>query len=245
MSRNAQNTARGFNWCAPGYKSRKAYAIVRGMSLKGTRLEKETVRLTELSKELHGLPRRARTLLVGIDGCSGSGKSSFALALADHLPGAAVLPADGFIISQAGTPEIDWSRLLTEVVTPLGADRQAVYRYFSWWSNSFSEERTVPPGGVVIVEGCFVLHEKVRPYLDFKIWLQCPIDVAIGRCIERDGPRSKGLWEEAHKPAERMYLEKQRPFVFADVIVDSFEGRDFRVCDAFTRLHTKSAVVLH
>jgi uridine kinase len=215
------------------------------MTLKGKRVERETVRLADFSGALCGLPRRTKTLLIGVDGCSGSGKSSFARALADHLPGASVVPGDGFIVSSGGSPDIDWSRLLTEVITPLSTDRPAAYRYFSWWSSSYSEERTVAPGGVVIIEGCFTLHERVRPYFDYKIWVQCPLDVAINRCIERDGPRSTGLWEGAHKPAERTYLETQRPFVFADMMVDSFEGRDFRSCEAFTRLSAKSAVILN
>ncbi len=86
----------------------------------------------------------AQRLVVAIDGRSGSGKSTVALALARDI-GAAIVPCDDFFAANVSnvewdalTPEqrvaeaIDWRRLRREAIEPLRAGRPALWYAFDF-----------------------------------------------------------------------------------------------------------------
>lgn len=56
---------------------------------------------TIIERMLAVRPRASGRLIIGLTGAPGAGKSTVAAALADRLPGSAVLPMDGFHLPQA------------------------------------------------------------------------------------------------------------------------------------------------
>jgi uridine kinase len=188
-----------------------------------------------LAEYLWTYPRKQSTLLIGIDGQGGSGKSSFARALARSW-GAAGLPAslvqmDDFYLSQAelapspdpgeaiGTA-FDWQRLCKEVLCPLSCDRAARYQRYDWSTDRLAEWRAVPVGAVAIVEGIYVLRRELREFYDYRIWVDCPYDLRLARGVERDGERWRQKWEEDWMPKEDAYIAAHHPRQAAHIAVN-------------------------
>ncbi len=76
-------------------------------------------------RRLDEIPRRRRTLLIGIDGCGGSGKSTLARRLGEARPDVTVVHIDDFYLPADERPtgphearpvgsDFDWRRLERE-----------------------------------------------------------------------------------------------------------------------------------
>jgi uridine kinase len=189
-----------------------------------------------------------RALLVAIDGRGGSGKSTFATFLEDALRSAGqtavtTVAADGFVLNQRvedwrplpSRPDvrapyrIDVDRLRRELLEPLHEGSSAQFLHRDWWNAASAEVRTVPSQGIVLVEGAYTLHTRLRDLYDERIFLDCPADLALQRALARDVPRSRDaliaslVWREIHAPVEAAYLREQNPRAAADLVVESVQ----------------------
>jgi uridine kinase len=179
-------------------------------------------------------PRRQSTLLIGIDGPGGSGKSTFAAALCTALlqraTGALIIHTDDFFCpfpdqnenDQSGLPdgEIDWNRLLEQVITPIRDNRPGRFQKYDWPSRTLAAWHTIDVGGTVIIEGIRALHRALAPTYDFRIWLECPREVCLARGIARDGEEARRRWEQDWLPADDRFIRQHRPAATAELIVD-------------------------
>lgn len=186
--------------------------------------------LEALVSELASLPRKQRTLLVGIDGLGGSGKSTLANALRDVAPQLIrIVRMDDFFRQWAdragsrreevGTP-FDWQRLWDQVLVPLSRDEPARYQRYDWPTNRLADWFTTPVGGIAIIEGVYALRAELRRFYDFKIWVECSSDVRLARGLARDGEQARDVWVNEWMPAEDRYAEVQRPLAHAELVVD-------------------------
>src|SRR5436305_2049977 len=86
-------------------------------------------RYDELARAL--LASDAPVRLVGIDGCGGAGKTTFATRLARAAgPDTPIVHTDDF--ASHDVPMQWWPRLLADVVEPLLAGRRATYTAYDW-----------------------------------------------------------------------------------------------------------------
>jgi uridine kinase len=192
------------------------------------------VSFNALAEELLGLPRRQQTLLVGVDGGGGSGKSTFAVSLVAALTRRAeqaeVVQLDDFYRPhepQAGPGpdgfvdgELDWRRLREQVLSPLVADREAKYQRFDWPTRTLQEWHGVRVGGVVVVEGIGVVRLELSALFDFRVWVECPRALRLARGVARDGEKARARWDKCWLPAEEEYFASHRPHAVADLRVD-------------------------
>jgi uridine kinase len=69
-----------------------------------------------------------------------------------------------------------------------------------------------------------MLHPDLLKFYDFKIWVDCPLDIATQRGIKRDqewGNDHDDLWLNIWMPNERDFMTKHRPDLAADTKVNT------------------------
>ena len=142
------------------------------------------------------------TLIIGVAGGSGSGKTTIAQAIFDDLPRTrvALLQHDSYYhdhpeLTYEQRAELNYdhpSSLDTELlVSHLDALRDGktinVPMYDFATHRRREETRTVEPAPVTIVEGILVLAEQeVRDRLDIKLFVDTAADIRLMRRIRRD-----------------------------------------------------------
>ncbi len=161
------------------------------------------------------IPRKNLTLLVGIDGCGGSGKSTFANKIKKNLPNSEIVRMDDFYDGE----QIDWLRVKRQVLGPLSRNQYAEYQVYDWHRSKLAGWKQVNVGKIVIIEGIFSLKKELSEFYDFKIWIDCPRELRFQRGIERDGEAMKEKWLNDWMPSEDMYVDNENPDKFADLVL--------------------------
>lgn len=162
--------------------------------------------------------RRGPVRLVGVDGCGGAGKSTFAVRLSHALVGAPIIHTDDFASHEVPTEW--WPRMLSDVIEPLLSNKPASYRPYDWVNRRPADQAiTVDPAAVVIIEGVGATRAAWRDRLAYRVWVDCPRDLRLARGIERDGEEFREFWHEWMR-AEDIYVETEHPYAHADLIVD-------------------------
>ena len=185
----------------------------------------------DLVTHLSSLPLRQSTLLVGVDGCGGSGKSTFARLLHEHIPNSTIIHMDDLYLPSMQRPQrgsqpvsivssYDISRLRNEVLLPLTQNRDGLYQRYDWPSDQLAESHTVPCGGVVIVEGVTSLTHQLVDFYDFTVWVECPYELRLARGVARDGEAMRHFWVDEWMPAEQAYLRAEHPDQRANLRID-------------------------
>jgi uridine kinase len=185
----------------------------------------------QLAARIELTPRRAQTLLVGIDGRGGSGKSTLARGLVELLHGAIVEFDDFYLPSgdrarraAVGDDEIggdfDWRRLCDQVLQPLSQDRPARYQCYDWQRDEIGKWNELRPGGIVIVEGNYSIRPELRAFYDVTLWVEAPHETRLARGVARDGEQARTKWLAQWMPEEVRYLAAHDPAAHADIVVD-------------------------
>jgi uridine kinase len=176
----------------------------------------------DLLEKVKHIQKRNQTLLIGIDGLGGAGKTMLSEALRDNLPNVSIVQLDDFY-----SPELnraDRNCVLEQVLLPLEKDAAAKYQIFDWRSNTLTDWHTIEPGGIVIIEGVSALHSDFAEKYDFKIWIDCSPEVGFKRGVERDkirdGIDNTDKWLNLWMPQEKEYVELEKPQRRADYIVN-------------------------
>ncbi len=194
----------------------------------------------QLLAQFLSMPRKRSTLLVGIDGCGASGKTSFAQKIAAlAIQQVTTVQMDDFLLSSRFRlarniaaerigADIDWQRLHSQVFQRLLHDASARYQVYDWNTDSLQEWYRVPVGGIVIIEGVYSTCKEIADIYDFKIWIDCPREKRLARGLARDGEKSRHFWEVEWMPMEDYYVESEKPQTRADLIVDGTELFQFQ-----------------
>jgi uridine kinase len=170
-----------------------------------------------------------RTLLVGIDGGGGAGKSTLAAAVAAGMVDRSVVIVhldDFYLPSRERAPielhgiDVDLARLRRQVIDPLRAGKIARYQRYDWPTDARADWYEVSPVDVVILEGVGAAAESLRDALDLIVWIDCPADVRLRRGLARDGEQARAVWSGKWLPAEEQYLATQHPDEAAHFRVD-------------------------
>ncbi|MFD2091775.1 uridine kinase family protein [Blastococcus deserti] len=164
-----------------------------------------------------GQPSRPR--VVAVDGRSASGKTTVAGRVAALVRRSVVLHTDDVAWHHSF---FDWADLLrVGVLEPARQGRRVRYRPPAWDERGRPGSIDVPSGcPLVLVEGVGIARRDLRDLVDAVIWVQCDIELAERRGIDRDGGDSQAadLWAE-WAAEERPFLADERPWERADVIV--------------------------
>lgn len=180
------------------------------------------ISLEDLLGKVKNTSKKHETLIIGIDGYGGSGKTTVAKFLKENLRDCIIVEMDDFyspILKRA-----DFNRVKEQVLDPLVIDKPASYQVYDWKSDSLGVFQNINPGGVVIIEGVYSIHKDIASSYDIKIWVDCLPEVGAKRGIERDmlrdGVDNSDKWLNIWMLEEKKYVESQNPKASADYIID-------------------------
>lgn len=182
-------------------------------------------------KSIDKISKRQSTLLIGIDGSGGSGKSTLPEKIKENCTNLTVVHMDDFYfpssqiknIHPAQKPvgaDFDWERLLNQVLEPLSQDREGKYQRYDWKTDELAEWHIVPVGGIVIIEGVYSTRKELASKYDYKIWVECSREIRLSRGLNRDGEEARGMWEKNWMISEDIYVEDHKPSERAELVVD-------------------------
>lgn len=143
-----------------------------------------------------------RTIVVGVDGRSGAGKTALAARLVAEL-GWRVLALEDMYVGWHGLADAP-SRLCREVLVPLAGGRPGRYRRYDWHAGRLAEQVTVELGGVLLVEGVGVLAAPCADRFALRLWLEAPTPARRQRALARDGGSYAPWWEHWARQEDRL-----------------------------------------
>jgi uridine kinase len=200
--------------------------------------------LSSLIDEWHLPSTSPVPFIVGIDGPAGAGKSSLCAGLLSVDPSITIVPMDDFFVpptlrlaaSDELGRQIDWRRVLDQVVIPLTHREPGRYQRFDWPTHTLQEWHDVPTGGIVILDGVYSTREELAPFLAQRIWVHVPRDFGLERGIERDGESSRDWWAADWMDDEGRYSIAHRPEDLADIVIDGTNGQEHYQRGEYARL---------
>lgn len=215
-------------------------AAIPGEEVPGSR----AALLQALAGQLCDMSPRRR-LLAAVDGVDGSGKTTFADALALELGRAAVRPVirlslDDFHhrrqvryrrgrTSALGfySDSYNLEQFRSYVLDPLGPGGSGRYRPAG---HSLETDAVLSPpelpaafNAVVLVDGLFLHRDELAAYWDFSIFLDVPFTVTAARMAVRDGTPADPEHPDMHRyvGGQRLYCAGCDPAARAAVVVEN------------------------
>jgi cytidylate kinase len=166
------------------------------------------------------LNERVRTLeqptIIGIDGRSGSGKTTFANQLASALKTTVVHTDD---VSWHHSFFDWWDLLIEHILEPFKAGKDVDYTPEIWKTRGRAGSILVPTTPVLILEGVSSTRLEYSHWVDLPIWVETSLEIVEQRGLLRDGEAGRDFWFE-WQAQERPLLEKDQPWTRAKLIVD-------------------------
>lgn len=198
--------------------------------------------LTTAVNEILNCKPSGDRLIVGVDGLSGAGKTTFVEALKKELSthGAplAVFHLDDHIVERAKrylTGHEEWyehyalqwdvaklTHSLLEMLKSSVPEFELGY-YDSRVDAVINRNVHVPAEGVILLEGVYLQRKEWRAFLDYLIYLDCPRSTRFERVTTRSqqdiaDPARIDLYKRRYWAAEDYYLETEQPLLHADFV---------------------------
>ncbi len=121
---------------------------------------------------------------------------------------------------------MDFERLEKEILVPFSKGENPVsYGHWDHGANDIVKSVEAPHSGLLIIEGVGLFRPELLKYLDYKIWIDCPQDVANARGKKRDREVHKNpqdeKWDGPWKRNDEEYFNTYKPKDVADLIVSN------------------------
>lgn len=172
------------------------------------------------------------TVVVALDGRSGTGKSTLGREIADAVNGSYVDQDDfysgGELIDWSGlSPElrvdrcIDWPRVLRDVILPFRAGRPICYQPFNWntMEGLDPEPITLESSNVLILDGAYSTRAELADYLDLTVLVTLDDEVRRRRIMDREGEEWTLEWFTVWDAAEDLYFGEIRRESEFDIVI--------------------------
>jgi len=190
--------------------------------------------------------RFGRGVAVGISGVDCAGKSTLAEGVRDHLAadGIPVVMVEGDEFTRPtgeryAEPDeglgyyrdsFDYGYVFEQILPAVRSSFAGPIevKVTDWerdaWKDGIVE---LPPGAIVLVEGCFLFAGDAAAEFDLSVWLDLPLEDVVPRALGRprdlermggpDGVRKR--YEQRYVPGQRLHLERDRPQERVDLVL--------------------------
>ncbi len=188
------------------------------------------------------------SLIIGVAGDSGSGKSTFTKSISNLLGKDMVsfFSLDDYHTEDRETrkrtghlpldPKINNLKLAGEHLRDLRKGKAIIKPVYNHKTGKFDPPEVFEPKKIVIVEGLHTLYDELRRYLDLKIYVDPSREIKWGWKIRRDveerGYRKEDVLAEIRmrEPFYKRYIDFQK--IYADVVIKIDQSK-FRIEDSY------------
>ncbi|MBQ8596306.1 MAG: uridine kinase [Lachnospiraceae bacterium] len=170
-------------------------------------------------------------VIVAIDGCAASGKTTASKYLGDYFDGNVIHMDDFFLPFSMRTEErmalpagnIHYERLTEEICKPLSEGREFTYTAYDCSTGGYKESRQMQPKKVTIFEGAYCMYPGKIPY-DVSVFFKSREAVQYERVLKRNGPEKLEAFKNRFIPMENKYIQT---FQIAETAEFFFDTSDF------------------
>ncbi len=175
------------------------------------------------------------SLIIGVAGDSGSGKSTFTKSISNLLGKDMVsfFSLDDYHTEDRETrkrtghipldPKINNLKLAGEHIRELRKGKTVLKPVYNHKTGKIEGPEVFEPKKIVIVEGLHTLYDEIRKFLDLKIYVDPSRDVKwawkIKRDVEERGYEEKEVWKEIRmrEPLYKRYIDFQK--IYGDIVI--------------------------
>ena len=97
-------------------------------------------------------------------------------------------------------------RVEAEVLQPAKRGMTVSYRRFDCSRMELTEMRTFQPQGILLVEGAYSCHPKLREYFDLRIFVSIDPEAQMQRILLRNGSERAEMFRNRWIPLEENYI---------------------------------------
>ncbi len=168
-----------------------------------------------LVKNIKDLLSKSGRVIVAIDGCCASGKTTLAKFLQSEFDANVFSVDDFFLRPSQKTKErllevggnFDYERFKKEVIDPLKRGDVFCYQPYNCKTEELSNKIKVESKRVNIVEGSYSLHPYLGKYYDIAVFMEVSTEIQRERILKRDVCLHQNFFNQ-WIPKEQAYFEK-------------------------------------
>lgn len=166
---------------------------------------------------------------VAVDGRCGAGKTTLADKLSETFECDTIHMDDFFLPKNMKSAErlaesggnVHYERVYDEVVSKLKTGKAFSYRPYSCKTDSYGESIKVEPKSIIIVEGSYACHPKLRNYYDLHIFVDILPEEQTDRIIRRNGSENAKIFENVWIPLEEKYFKEYSVKENCEIVVEN------------------------
>lgn len=182
----------------------------------------------EIIERINSLCEAKSSVIVAIDGMSGSGKSALGYELAEHF-NANLFHMDDFFLPPQSRVEarlsepggnVSYERFNNEVIKKLKAGEEFIYDIYSCKDDTMTKSPLVTPKKVNIIEGAYSMHPYFGKAYDLTIVVTIESQLQCERIRVRNGEEMLVRFVNEWIPLENNYLQKTHATTNCDILLD-------------------------
>lgn len=173
----------------------------------------------EIQDLISPLLEEKQPVLIALDGRSASGKTTLAGQMEKELGWQIVHLDDFFLRPEQRTPQrmeepggnVDYERFLEEVLLPLSHGEEVRYQPYNCHTQAMGKAIILTPGKVIVAEGAYSCHPKLREYYDLRIFLSVDREEQARRILARNREGAEQFFQRWIPLEERYFRHCKVP----------------------------------
>lgn len=170
---------------------------------------------SELISQLSEWEKLNEHKIIAIDGRCAAGKTTLAKILSENVNCDVIHIDDFYLPFEKRTKErmaqsggnIDFERLISEVLTPIKNGEPYVYSKYSCQNNTFSVGQSVNPQKITVVEGSYSCHPCVFSFYNLHFFLDIDKETQKERVLRRNKDNADAFFSKWIPMEEKYFSE--------------------------------------